>query len=63
MFNHNQPSMAWSLLAETPSNLGSFTDFIGERIAVKGGSDDEADDDDLAGDDMASFGTIGLPIK
>ena len=55
--------MTWSLLAETPSNLGSCTDFIGERIAVKGGSDDEADDDDLAGDDMASFGTIGLPIK
>ena len=38
-----------------------------ERIAVKGGSedpreDDEADDDNVPwGDDIASFGTEGLP--
>ena len=42
---------------------------IDERIAVKGGSDDprdegdEADDDVAGGDDKASFGMIGLPIK
>ena len=42
---------------------------IDERIAVKGGSDDpreegdEADDEVPGGDDMASFGMIGLPIE
>ena len=39
------------------------------RIAVRGGSDDpweegeDGDEDAPGGDDMASFGTIGVPMK
>ena len=45
----------------------SFCTMTDDRIAVKGGSDeplddgDEAEDDDAGGDEMASFGMIGLP--
>ena len=47
--------------------LFSFDTFSEVRIAVKGGSDEprdeweEAEDDDAGGDDIASFGMIGLP--
>ena len=45
----------------------SFCTMTEDRIAVKGGSDeplddgDEAEDDDAGGDEMDSFGMIGLP--
>ena len=47
--------------------LFSFDTFADVRIAVKGGSEEprdeweEAEDDDAGGDDIASFGMIGLP--
>ena len=61
------PFLVWAVLSFLVLVLLSFDTFADVRIAVKGGSDEpldeweEADDDDAGGDDIASFGMIGLP--
>ena len=59
--------MIWAVLSFPMLVLFSFDTFTDVRIAVKGESDEpldeweDAEDDDAGGDDIASFGMIGLP--